>query len=66
MSTQHGDLLHQALTVLESAAGHCELWAHESVEGGWSTLQVSPNRKLASEIREFVAVARKRRQGGGA
>lgn len=58
-----GDLLYQALLRLESAAERCELWAHESVEDGWSTHHVEPNRKLASEIREFVAMARKRRQG---
>lgn len=61
-----GDLLHQALMKLETAAERCELWALQSVEGGWSTHQVEPNRRLASELREFIAKAREQRRRGEA
>lgn len=56
------ELLRQALAKLETAAAKCELWAHNSRSGGWSTHQVDPNLKLASELRVFVAGAR-RKQG---
>jgi len=55
-------LLLQALGKLEMAAAKCELWAHDSRTGGWSTHQVDANLKLASELRVFVAAAR-RKQG---
>ena len=29
-------------------------WASESVEGGWSTHQVEPQRKLAARIQQFL------------
>lgn len=35
-----------------SAANICEHWADESGNGGWSTHQVEPNRRLAASLRK--------------
>ena len=35
-----------------SAANICEHWADESRNGGWSTHQVEPNRRLAASLRK--------------
>lgn len=39
-------------------AGELELWADESVTGGWSTHQVMRQRKLAVEIRNATITRR--------
>lgn len=36
--------------LLKKIARQLEVWAKDSVVGGWSTHQVDPMRKLASEI----------------
>lgn len=61
-----GDLLYRALAKMGAAAERCELWASQSASGGWSTHQVDANRALASELREFIAVARHERREGRA
>lgn len=43
--------LRQALL---NAAEQCDRWADESQRGGWSTHQVSANRKLADELRRVA------------
>ena len=54
------DELKKSLRLLEQCAEHCETWAEKSRQGGWSTHQVEPQKKLAIYLREYVASARVR------
>jgi hypothetical protein len=40
---------------LHKAAIQCDRWAEQSVRGSWSTHQVEPNRRLATELRTILA-----------
>lgn len=43
---------------LQRIAGQLDKWADETREGGWSTHQLEPMRRLAQEIRGAVALGR--------
>ncbi len=44
----------QAVKLLEKVARQLNRWAAESIAGGWSTHQVTPQKELAAEIHQFL------------
>jgi hypothetical protein len=48
--------------LLEIVMNQLYRWARESQSGGWSTHQVEPQRSLASEIGEHLAVTARRKE----
>jgi hypothetical protein len=47
------DELHR---ILDAVAKQMNIWADQSIKGGWSTHQVEPMRKLAGEIRRKLDI----------
>ena len=51
-------IVKELVEFLEDTANKLDLWAAQSLNGGWSTHQVEGNRELANECRRRAAFAR--------